>query len=48
METFLVLNGAEVDAAVDDQERLILDLVAGRIGRSQLADWFCQHLRSLA
>ena len=48
METFLVLNGAEVDAPVDDQERLILDLAAGRIGRSQLTDWLLQHLKSLA
>jgi death-on-curing protein len=47
-ETFLVLNGAEVDAPVDDQERLILDLAAGRIGRSQLTDWLRQHLKSLA
>ncbi len=48
METCLVLNGAEVDAPVDDQERLILDLAAGRIGRRQLTDWLRQHLKSLA
>jgi death-on-curing protein len=48
METFLVLNGAEIDAAVDDQERLILDLAAGRIDRSQLTDWLRHHLRPLA
>jgi len=39
METVLVLNGTEIDAPVDDQERLMLDLAAGRIGRSQLIDW---------
>jgi death on curing protein len=48
METFLVLNGTEIDAPVDDQERLMLDLAAGRIGRSQLTDWLRQHLRPLA
>lgn len=48
METFLVLNGAEVDAQVGDQERLMLDLAAGRIDRSQLTDWLRQHLRPLA
>jgi len=48
METFLILNGAEVDAQVDDQERLMLDLAAGRIGRSQLTDWLRQHLKPLA
>lgn len=48
METFLVLNGTEIDAAVDDQERLMLDLAAGRIGRSDLIDWLRQHLKPLA
>jgi death-on-curing protein len=48
METFLVLNGAEIDAGLDDQERVMLDLAAGRIGRGQLADWLRQHLKSLA
>jgi death-on-curing protein len=48
METFLVLNGEEVDAPVDDQEGLILDLAAGRVSRGQLRDWLRQHLKSLA
>jgi death on curing protein len=48
METFIVLNGAEIDAGLDDQERVMLDLAAGRIGRGQLADWLRQHLKSLA
>ena len=48
METFLALNGFEIVAAVDDQERLMLDLAAGRIGRSHLTAWLRQHLRPLA
>jgi death-on-curing protein len=48
METFLVLNGAEVDAQVGDQERVMLDLAAGRIDKSQLTDWLRQHLKPLA
>lgn len=44
METFLVLNGAEIDAAVDEQERLMLDLAAGRTIRSDLTDWLRQHV----
>ena len=48
METFLILNGREIDAPVDDQERLILDLAAGRIGRSHLVDWLRQHVKPLA
>jgi death-on-curing protein len=47
MEAFLVLNGTEIDAPVDAQERLMLDLAAGRIGRSQVADWLRQHLKPL-
>jgi death-on-curing protein len=45
METFLVLNGAEIDASVDDQERIMLDLAAGRIERSHLTEWLRQHLK---
>ena len=48
METFLVLNGTEMNAPVDDQERLMLDLAAGRIGRTDLTDWLRQHLKPLA
>jgi len=48
METFLILNGSEIDASVDDQERLILDLAAGRIGRSHVVDWLRQHIKPLA
>jgi death-on-curing protein len=48
METFLVLNGTEIAAAVDDQERLMLDLAAGRIDRVYLTDWLRHHLKPLA
>ena len=47
METFLVLNGTQIDAAVDDQERLMLDLAAGRIDRVHLTDWLRHHLGPL-
>jgi prophage maintenance system killer protein len=43
-----MLNGAEIGASVEDQERLILDLAAGRLGRSQLTDWLRQHLKTTA
>jgi death-on-curing protein len=48
METFLVLNGAEIDASVGEQERIMLDLAAGRLDREQLVDWLRQHLKRLA
>jgi death-on-curing protein len=48
METFLVLNGTEIDASLDKQERIMLDLAAGRFDRGQLTDWLRQHLKPLA
>ena len=43
-----MLNGAEIDAHLDEQERVMLDLAAGRIDRGQLADWLRQHLNPRA
>jgi len=48
METFLVLNGTEIDADLHEQERVMMDLAAGRIDRGQLVDWLRQHLKPLA
>jgi death-on-curing protein len=48
METFLVLNGAEIDAHTDDQERVMVHLAAGRLNRAELLDWLRQHLKPLA
>jgi death-on-curing protein len=39
-------NGCEIVAAVDDQERLMLDLAAGRVTREQLTEWLGKHLTS--
>jgi hypothetical protein len=36
------------DWSIGRQERLTLDLTAGRMGRIQLTDWLRQHLKSLA
>jgi death-on-curing protein len=46
LETFLVLNGTEIDAPLETQERLMLDLASGRLDRSQLTDWLREHLKS--
>ena len=35
IDTFLVLNGTEIDAPIDDQERVILDLATARMGRAR-------------
>jgi death on curing protein len=39
METFLVLNGWELLATVDEQEQLILRLAAGALERGEFIVW---------
>ena len=39
MEIFLVLNGFEIDASIDEQEELFLNLASGKISREELAEW---------
>jgi death-on-curing protein len=39
MEIFLVLNGFEINASVDEQEKLFLDLASGNVSREELANW---------
>ncbi len=45
METFLVLNGWEISAGVDEQEQLILQLAAGSLKRAEFTAWVVSHLR---
>jgi death on curing protein len=46
METFLVLNGFEIEAGVDDQEHLMLALAGGEMDRTEFVDWLRDHVRS--
>ena len=39
METFLILNGHELDADVDDAESLFLKLAGGDVERDELVGW---------
>ena len=39
MEVFLVLNGQEILAGVDEQERIIIRLAAGELSRDEFAEW---------
>ena len=39
MEVFLVLNGMEIHASVDEQEQLMLSLAASEVSRDELTDW---------
>jgi len=44
METFLILNGFEIEATIDDQEKIILDLASGKVDREQLTIWLNNHI----
>jgi death-on-curing protein len=44
METFLLLNGHEISASTDEQERVILGLASGRVGRDEFLVWLRAHL----
>ncbi|MFG0335759.1 MAG: type II toxin-antitoxin system death-on-curing family toxin [Maioricimonas sp. JB049] len=44
METFLIMNGFELDAPVDESEDVILRLAAGQVLRSELVGWVVAHL----
>ena len=44
MEIFLVLNGYELDAAIDEQERIILRVASSEIKREELTEWIRKHI----
>jgi len=46
METFLILNGFEINATVDEQERIIIDLAAGQMKRDAFVLWLNDHITS--
>ena len=47
METFLVLNGFEIDASVDEQESIMLQLAAGELSRESLRVWLKENATSI-
>ena len=44
MELFLLMNGREIVASVDEQQEIILDLAKGELGRAEFLNWLEQHL----
>ncbi len=44
METFLVLNGYELTASTDEQERFILETAAGHVQREKFTAWVQSHI----
>jgi death-on-curing protein len=48
MEVFLVLNGLEVRASVDEQERVILEVASGRLDREGFARWLRSRVTQIS
>ena len=46
METFLLLNGSELSASVDEQEQLMLRLASGELSRDELVSWLRLHVQA--
>jgi death-on-curing protein len=45
VEVFLLLNGFEIRAAVDEQEQLILHMAAGETARTEFSAWLRAHIQ---
>ncbi|WP_278559471.1 type II toxin-antitoxin system death-on-curing family toxin [Fischerella thermalis] len=42
-ETFLVLNGLEINTCVNEQERMVLAITSGELVREAFVEWLQQH-----
>jgi death-on-curing protein len=47
VETFLMVNGSELQATVDEAEQVILSVAAGRADREAFTSWVRSHARPL-
>jgi death-on-curing protein len=48
METFLVLNGKEIGAGIDEVERIILQVASGNLALENLVDWLKGSTRPIS
>jgi death on curing protein len=48
METFLLLNGYEISANVDEQVEIILGVASGKIDRNTFTEWLKNHVVDLS
>lgn len=44
MEVFLILNGYEIEASIDEQERVILQVASGEMRREAFTEWLRTHI----
>jgi death-on-curing protein len=48
METFLMLNGYEISASVNEQVDIVLGVASGNMNRNTFTDWLKEHIIELA
>ena len=48
MSTFLLLNDAEIEATIDEQEQIMLALASGQMHRQQFTAWLSMHVKAAA
>ena len=48
MESFLMFNGYEISASVDEQVKVILGVASGKIDRNTFTDWLREHTVELS
>ncbi len=44
METFLILNGHEINANIEEQEKIILKMADGKIDKTKFISWLKSHI----
>jgi len=44
MEAFLLLNGHEINAPLEEQEKVLLQVAAGKLAREEFAAWLRRHV----
>jgi death-on-curing protein len=44
MEVFLMLNGYEIEASIDEQEAVILAVASGDLDRESFVEWLSKHI----
>lgn len=47
MEAFLMFNGYEISASVDEQAGIILGVASGKVDRQVFTDWLRDHITEL-
>ena len=48
MESFLMFNGYEISASVDEQVKVILGVASGKIDRNAFTNWLREHIIELS